>query len=206
MLYHARIHPEQYSNTLQDRQIEELHSAIHYVCSVSVDLLGDSSQFPTDWLFHHRWNKGKKGAATELPNGDAITFITVGGRTSAVVPAIQKKTSPVAGGVTDDADGSEDQKATKAEPKPKGGSVKKQSSNSKSSTKTRSVPANAIKKEETTKEKTAATGRKRGAATKLTDDVKSDIPSPKKTKTSTTEAAQKEPQTSLRRGRSAAKK
>lgn len=200
MLYHARIHPEQYSNTLQERQIEELHSAINYVCSVSVDLLGDSSAFPTDWLFHHRWNKGKKGASNELPNGDAITFITVGGRTSAVVPAVQKKTGPVAGGVTDDADESEDKAATK----PKGGSVKKQAGNAKSSAKGKNASEKAIKQEESPEGKT--TGRKRGPpAAKSTVDEKTEMPSPKKTKTSATKAVKKEAQTPLRRGRSAAK-
>ncbi|KAA8648622.1 hypothetical protein EYZ11_001584 [Aspergillus tanneri] len=101
ILYHAKIHPEQYSNTLQDDQIKQLHSAMHYVCSTSVDLLADSERFPEDWLFKHRWEKGKKNVPSVLPNGQKITFITVGGRTSAVVPSVQKKTGPV----TKDANG-----------------------------------------------------------------------------------------------------
>ncbi|KAF7589666.1 hypothetical protein BBP40_003958 [Aspergillus hancockii] len=96
ILYHAKIHPEQYSNTLTDDQAKELHSAIHYVCSTSVDLLADSDKFPEDWLFKYRWSKGKKNAPATLPNGEKITFLTVGGRTSAVVPSVQKKTGPVA--------------------------------------------------------------------------------------------------------------
>ena len=47
----------------------------------------------------HRWGKGKKGNANSLPNGAKIEFVTVGGRTSAVVPSVQKKTGPVAGDV-----------------------------------------------------------------------------------------------------------
>ncbi|KKK21496.1 hypothetical protein AOCH_001277 [Aspergillus ochraceoroseus] len=46
ILYHAKIHPEQYSNTLTGDQIKQLHSSIHYVCSTSVDLLADSDKFP----------------------------------------------------------------------------------------------------------------------------------------------------------------
>lgn len=42
----------------------------------------------------YRWAKGKKDA--KLPNGDRIIFLTVGGRTSAVVPSVQKKTGEVA--------------------------------------------------------------------------------------------------------------
>jgi formamidopyrimidine-DNA glycosylase len=96
VLYHAKIHPEQYSNTLNDSQVSQLCSSIHYVCSTSCDLLGDADQFPTDWLFKHRWNKGKKNTPQTLPNGEKIVFLTVGGRTSAVVPSVQKKTGPVA--------------------------------------------------------------------------------------------------------------
>jgi formamidopyrimidine-DNA glycosylase len=77
-------------------QIKDLHSAIHYVCSTSIGVLADSEKFPEHWLFKHRWGKGKKNQPAVLPNGDKITFLTVGGRTSAVVPAVQKKTGPVA--------------------------------------------------------------------------------------------------------------
>ena len=41
-------------------------------------------------LMEHRWNKGK--GESKLPNGEKIIFLTVGGRTSAVVPSVQKKT------------------------------------------------------------------------------------------------------------------
>ena len=37
----------------------------------------------------------------KLPNGAKIVFLTVGGRTSAVIPSVQKKTGPVAGDVKD---------------------------------------------------------------------------------------------------------
>jgi formamidopyrimidine-DNA glycosylase len=71
-----------------------------YVCKTAVDLLADSSKFPNDWLFNHRWGKGKKDAPTALPSGARITFLTVGGRTSCVVPSVQKKTGAVAGDIT----------------------------------------------------------------------------------------------------------
>ncbi|KAH8697550.1 Formamidopyrimidine-DNA glycosylase N-terminal domain-containing protein [Talaromyces proteolyticus] len=110
VLYHAKIHPEQYSNTLSNEQIIQLHKSIEYVCTASVDVLADSEKFPEDWLFKHRWGKGKKNQASVLPNGDKIVFLTVGGRTSAVVPAVQKKTGPVAKDITE-----EDQLDTKKE-------------------------------------------------------------------------------------------
>ncbi|KAL4811249.1 Formamidopyrimidine-DNA glycosylase N-terminal domain-containing protein [Aspergillus unguis] len=111
ILYHAKIHPEQYSNSLTDDQIKELHTALHYVCSASTEVLADSEKFPEHWLFKHRWSKGKKNKTSALPNGESITFITVGGRTSAVVPSVQKKTGPVAGDVKEES--SSDERETK---------------------------------------------------------------------------------------------
>ena len=99
IMYGAKIHPEQYSNTLSVAQIAQLHKSIHYVCSLSVETLADSSKFPEEWLFKHRWGKGKKDSKNQLPNGARIVFMTVGGRTSAVVPSVQKKTGKVAGDV-----------------------------------------------------------------------------------------------------------
>jgi len=114
IMYHAHIHPEQYSNTLSDAQLKQLHTSLLHICSTAVDLLAESSQFPEEWLFKHRWGKGKKDQKKELPNGEKIVYITVGGRTSAVVPSVQKKTGPVAGDVKsedvdDDASPDEDE-------------------------------------------------------------------------------------------------
>ncbi|OTA62395.1 hypothetical protein K449DRAFT_369947 [Hypoxylon sp. EC38] len=91
ILYQAKLHPEQYCDEFDDADISTLYKAIRYVCETAVEKLGDSDQFPEDWLFKHRWGKGKKDAATTLPNGDKITHITVGGRTSCIVPSVQKK-------------------------------------------------------------------------------------------------------------------
>jgi len=101
ILYNAKLHPEQYSDTFNSTQVKQLHTSILYVCQTAVDLLADSSKFPEEWLFKHRWGKGKKDSVTALPNGAKITFLTVGGRTSCVVPSVQKKTGAVAGDVGD---------------------------------------------------------------------------------------------------------
>ncbi|EHK98955.1 putative Formamidopyrimidine-DNA glycosylase [Glarea lozoyensis 74030] len=117
VLYHAKFHPEQYSDTFSTEQIQKLHSSIYYVCSTAIDALADSSKFPDDWLFKHRWGKGKKDSTNTLPNGAKITHITVGGRTSAIVPSVQKKTGPVAGDLKKEdagSDGEEGAKKTKA--------------------------------------------------------------------------------------------
>ena len=91
IMYQAKLHPEQYSDDFADGDITTLFKAICYVCDTAVDKLGDSDQFPEDWLFHHRWGKGKKDSPGVLPTGEKLTFVTVGGRTSCIVPSIQKK-------------------------------------------------------------------------------------------------------------------
>ncbi|KAF2131504.1 hypothetical protein P153DRAFT_365082 [Dothidotthia symphoricarpi CBS 119687] len=109
IMYQARLHPEQYSNTFSDEQIERLHKTIMYVCDTAVEVLADSDRFPEDWLMKHRWGKGKK-EAQKLPNGEKITFLKVGGRTSAIVPSVQKKTAAVAGDVSEGAEDDEEAK------------------------------------------------------------------------------------------------
>lgn len=117
IMYHAKMHPEQYSNTLSDDQLHQLHESIHHICDTAVALLADYEKFPEDWLFNHRWGKGKKDAPKSLPSGEKITFLTVGGRTSAVVPSIQKKTGPVAKEMSEAEGGGE---AEEAKPKTNG--------------------------------------------------------------------------------------
>ncbi|KAF2159126.1 hypothetical protein M409DRAFT_30407 [Zasmidium cellare ATCC 36951] len=108
ILYQARIHPEQYSNTFGDEEIKRLHDALTSVCTTACETLADSKQFPEHWLMKYRWDKGKKDSNV-LPNGDKIVHLTVGGRTSAIVPNVQKKTAAVAGDV--DGDEQDDRKA-----------------------------------------------------------------------------------------------
>jgi len=115
-MYQAKLHPEQYSNTFNDEQIKRLHDAIVYVCGTAVDALAESDKFPKDWLMKYRWDKGKKTGG-KLPNGAKITFLTVGGRTSAVVPSVQKKTAAVAGDVSEGAE--DESEEGKEEVKPK---------------------------------------------------------------------------------------
>lgn len=88
-------------------------------------MLADSEKFPEHWLFKHRWGKGKKNHSSVLPNGEKITFLTVGGRTSAVVPSVQKKTGAVAKDVDD-----EDSNDAKAQAKRKRTTSKKEESDS----------------------------------------------------------------------------
>lgn len=206
ILYHAQVHPEQYTDTLGVKQIKDLCSAIHYVCATSVDLLGNSTQFPTDWLFNYRWHK-RKNAKVLLPNGDEVVYVTVGGRTSAIVPAVQKKT-----GVST----SDETEAESARPaRAKKGTAKKEKNEAvekpaaKKPAARKPAPRKTAKaKEEANGEEAPpkkAPGRKRKA---VEEDPKEPTPKANTTakRTRAATAAPKEPAVGLRRGRSAAKK
>ncbi|EPS99592.1 hypothetical protein FOMPIDRAFT_1030790 [Fomitopsis schrenkii] len=93
ILYHARVHPEEHCSGLDDGQLLALHTHISEVCRIAVEANADDTKFPEEWLFKHRWGKGKKGKKQELklPDGNPATikWVTVGGRTSAFVAELQ---------------------------------------------------------------------------------------------------------------------
>lgn len=138
ILYNAHIHPEQYSNTLSTAQVSQLYKSLHYVVSHAVDNLVEWDSFPESWLFKHRWDKGKKNSPSRVASGAKIEFVTVGGRTSALVPSVQKKTGPVAGDVKHEPKGEDDQEVEpreEKEPKKKPKSTVKKPADSKPPTK-----------------------------------------------------------------------
>ncbi|KAI8983368.1 hypothetical protein BD414DRAFT_418289, partial [Trametes punicea] len=93
ILYHARVHPEERCNVLAEEQLNALYKQISEVCQMAVSVNADDAKFPEDWLFKHRWGKGKKEKHTlKLPDGKPATikWITVGGRTSAYVAELQQ--------------------------------------------------------------------------------------------------------------------
>lgn len=102
VLFQAKLHPEQYCDDFSDEQIKNLYKSIRHVCQFAVDKLGDSDQFPKDWMFHYRWGKGQKGATGHLPSGEKLAFLTVGGRTSCYAPDVQKKSGRVVPGVKEE--------------------------------------------------------------------------------------------------------
>lgn len=89
VLYQSRVHPESPSSALDDAALAALHGAITHVISAACAVSADAARFPPEWMFHRRWEKGKSRPKTH--DGHPIEFFTVGGRTSAVVPALQKR-------------------------------------------------------------------------------------------------------------------
>ncbi|KAK0466385.1 AtMMH-1, partial [Desarmillaria tabescens] len=111
ILYHSHVHPEQRCNTLTKEQVMALREKMSYVCETAVEANADDTKFPDNWLFKHRWGKGKKVShnlalvGLELlcckynhPSGEPATikWITVGGRTSAFVLELQNVPSGLA--------------------------------------------------------------------------------------------------------------
>ncbi|CAI9113955.1 OLC1v1037517C1 [Oldenlandia corymbosa var. corymbosa] len=84
-LHGARIHPLQSASSMSKETCERLLNCIHEVIGKAVEVGADSSQFPTNWIFHSREKKGKA-----FVDGKKIEFITAGGRTTAYVPELQK--------------------------------------------------------------------------------------------------------------------
>ena len=88
VLYQAEVHPEVSTAVLSDAELAALHAALDRIIRVAVACKTANEDNPADWLFHYRWTKGAKAAKDH--HGNAISFVTVGGRTSAVVLARQK--------------------------------------------------------------------------------------------------------------------
>ncbi|KAI9308761.1 DNA glycosylase/AP lyase [Cunninghamella echinulata] len=77
ILYHSRIHPAQYTNTLTKDECNTLREQMLRVCKISVEAEADESLFPENWLMTYRWNKGKGKGKGVLPNGHKLAFETV---------------------------------------------------------------------------------------------------------------------------------
>lgn len=87
ILYQAGVHPEAKGETLSDVQLVAIYESLCAVLQTAVKLEAESPDFPREWLFHYRWT-GKQ--ATKDFHGKRVSFVSVGGRTSAVVLDKQK--------------------------------------------------------------------------------------------------------------------
>mmetsp|Transcript_18372 Transcript_18372/g.39500 ORF Transcript_18372/g.39500 Transcript_18372/m.39500 type:complete len:570 (-) Transcript_18372:261-1970(-) len=122
VLYQARVHPEQAVIDMSPEQVEAVHSALHSVVQHAVQVDADSAMFPRDWIFHYRWTNKRASSINGMP----ISFVTVGSRTSAFVPALQKLRRSTGEMVEDTGDdggeeGGKPVKKAKAKPKAKKG-------------------------------------------------------------------------------------
>ncbi|KAK4427984.1 Formamidopyrimidine-DNA glycosylase [Sesamum alatum] len=88
VLYQARIHPLQTASSMSKENCATLLKCINEVTEKAIEVGADSSQFPSNWIFHSREKKPGKA----FVDGKKIEFITAGGRTTAYVPELQKLT------------------------------------------------------------------------------------------------------------------
>src|SRR5438477_1245967 len=87
VLYQARIDPRRRAGTLTGDEIRRLRTALARVIAVSVRARNDSDRYPRTWLFHDRWGRNPKAYTAR---GEKIRHDTIGGRTTAWVPSVQR--------------------------------------------------------------------------------------------------------------------
>lgn len=86
ILYQAKVSPHRKASDLTETEVRTLRAKTLAVARKAVGVGADYRKFPRGWLFHHRW---ERGARARMWDG-AIRHQTIGGRTSAWVPARQK--------------------------------------------------------------------------------------------------------------------
>lgn len=97
VLYQARIDPRRRANALSVAEAKRLRTKLKRIIETAVLVDADKSLFPRDWLFHRRWGR-KRGTTIR---GKPIEFLTIGGRTTAWVPAVQRQRASVTSAETD---------------------------------------------------------------------------------------------------------
>jgi formamidopyrimidine-DNA glycosylase len=85
VLYQCKMHPDQ--TKLDHLESKMIYEKLNEILSIAVKALKDDNSYPEDWLFHYRWTGKKSGKDAE---GRSISFITSGGRTTAIINTIQK--------------------------------------------------------------------------------------------------------------------
>ena len=84
-LYQAALSPRRPAASLSAAEVARLRARLLAVVRRAVAVEADSERFPRGWLFHRRWDARQPADAPEH-----IVRETIGGRTSAWVPARQK--------------------------------------------------------------------------------------------------------------------
>lgn len=87
ILYQTEIHPLQ--THLTESQASNIQKTLPKLLQTAVECLDQCTNYPGHWLFHFRWTKGKNAGAKDAL-GRSLQFLTAGGRTSAIVPTVQK--------------------------------------------------------------------------------------------------------------------
>lgn len=87
VLYQSGIDPQRRACDLGAQEVKKLRANLKKIVDYAVSVGSDDTKFPKTWLFHYRWGKTKNAVDGR---GRTISFGTVGGRTTAWVPTVQK--------------------------------------------------------------------------------------------------------------------
>ncbi len=87
VLFQAGIDPRRRASSVTDAEARRLRTRLGAIVKRAVEANADDSRYPRTWLFHRRW--GKQGDA-RTTRGERIEHATIGGRTTAWVPARQR--------------------------------------------------------------------------------------------------------------------
>lgn len=87
VLFQAGIAPARAASSLSENEVAKLVHMLGVILGVSVDAEADAERYPDGWLFPHRWG-GARGSSHVL--GHEIVRETIGGRTTAWVPDLQR--------------------------------------------------------------------------------------------------------------------
>ncbi len=87
VLYQSRIAPHRRAHSLSPGEVKRLRRCLRRIVDKAIEAGADARRFPHTWLFHHRWGK-KPNRRTS--GGGSVRYDTVGGRTTAWVPEVQR--------------------------------------------------------------------------------------------------------------------
>lgn len=87
VLFQAGIAPQRRASSLSDAEAKRLRTKLKSVVETAVAANAEDTDYPNRWLFHRRWGKLKDARTAQ---GDVINHTTIGGRTTARVPAVQR--------------------------------------------------------------------------------------------------------------------
>lgn len=86
VLYHARLSPHRRADGLSKAEVARLHRALRRVVETALRADARARDLPAGWLIHRRWSRAPGVTA----RGEPIRFDTIGGRTTAWVPSVQR--------------------------------------------------------------------------------------------------------------------
>ena len=87
VLYQAGVDPRRRANELSTSEMARLRAKLKHVIETAVRVDADKALFPRGWLFHRRWKRDRQATTAR---GQSIEHLTIGGRTTAWVPAVQQ--------------------------------------------------------------------------------------------------------------------